>query len=827
LALVLCAGVALGLSGAPLLAVPATLAPALLALGIDPRPRRQGTLAGGLLAVAVAGWFHADAAAGRRRADCRWSITEGPVDLRGVVGDPEGTSRFRLDGVAGLPGGCASTVRVVGARAGPVPAVGTAVRVVGRWSRSGEPDGRDPLRAGVVLASRVEGMPPRGAPEGPGAADTLGFVAPAASGSSAQTAASAPRYPPAATPRRWASPAITAARVRARAAAALTARLPREGGLAAALVVARQDGLDPTVRDAFVASGTVHLLAISGFHVGVVAMLAVGLTRALGGTRRLAASAGAGVAVTYAAVLGFPDAATRAALLVALAAAGRVAGRPVLGVGALSTALLALVLVDPAALGRVGFQLSFGGAFGLALFSEPCARALRAGVSRALRALGWPSRPLRAEGLAASVIDGVAASVAATALTLPLVAWHFEAVPLLGIPATLVAGPLVAAALPGLLLVGGLEAMGLPGAALPAAGAEALLTATRVSAEAWASLPGAVVPVTRAQVLAAGVGALVGACFLAGSWGLRRSVRLLALIAGGAAGLLLRPVAEVAVRDRSLELHVLDVGQGDALALRTPAGRWVLIDTGPDPGDRLVRALRGLGVRRVALLVITHPDLDHLGGAAEVLAAFEVDALADPGTVRGTAAYREILAAAALEGARWRVVERGDRLDLDDVELRVLHPRAADPPAAGERPVDPNDRSVVVRLEWRGFTALLTGDAPVEAEQAFGPEAGPVDVLKVGHHGSRTSTGQALLDQTRPALALVSLGRFNRFGHPAPEVVARLGAAGIPLHRTDLEGNLSIRVEPTGRWALRVARPGRIDRRAPRPLLGSRRSIAP
>jgi competence protein ComEC len=797
LALALAAGVGLGLAGAPILAAP--LAAALLMLPDAPwtRPADRLPVVAGFVILVTAGWAHGRAADARSFADCRWGLRADSVSLVGSVVTLDAPGRLRVRVLAGLPGGCRATLRVVAPR-GADPRPGARVRVRGRWSPTGGVRAGDPLRAGVVLAAEVEPIEAGATAAGAGGSASAGGGADEADDVDGANEADGVDGPggagawpttvgPGETVRR------AAARLRGLVDEALGQRMGGEAALARALVVARRDGLDPEVRAAFTRSGTAHLLAISGFHVGVVALLAMSLVRLARASRRSAATAGAIVACAYAAVLGFPDAATRAALLVSVVASGRALGRPVLAVGALSSALVVLLLVDPTGLARIGFQLSFAGSFGLALLARPISLRLRAwlavvpvprGLSRTDRAPGWWI------SMRDAVVDGVAASLAATVATLPLVAWHFEAVPVLGVVSTLVAGPLVAAALPGLLLVVVLDLAGLPGTAVPAGGAGGLLALARTLVEMFAAAPWAVVPVTRPQVVAGSAGVLLAALALAPARGIGRETRALVLATGVASGLVLLPALDDVFRAGTLELHAIDVGQGDGLALRTPGGHWIVVDTGPDPGERLVRALRGLGVRRVALMVLTHPDLDHIGGAAEILEALPVDLVADPGTVRGSAAYREVLDGARARGAAWRVLSRGDTLRIDGVELAVLWPDSA------YRSDDPNDRSVVLRVAWGGFSALLTGDAPVAAEARFAAEAGPVTILKVGHHGSLTSTGVGLLDAVRPELALVSAGRFNRFGHPAPLVVDRLRRRGIPLYRTDRHGSIEVRVQP-------------------------------
>jgi competence protein ComEC len=274
-----------------------------------------------------------------------------------------------------------------------------------------------------------------------------------------------------------------------------------------------------------------------------------------------------------------------------------------------------------------------------------------------------------------------------------------------------------------------------------------------------------------------------------------------------ASGVLTWPLLLVWQGRGTVELVVIDVGQGDAIALRTPRGRWLLVDAGPAARDGdprahpAVRALRARGVSRLEALVLTHPDLDHIGGAASVLTALDVRAVYDPALPAPKEDFVEVLDVAAARGIPWRAAREGGRIELDGLLLEILHPPDSIPPET-----ESNATSVVLRLEYGRFDALLTGDAYVDVERALLPKLPPLEVLKVGHHGSDTSTDSLLLAHTRPQVALISVGRTNRYGHPSPRVVARLERTGAEVRRTDLEGTLSIVAREDGRYEVRSER---------------------
>src|SRR2546427_609925 len=229
-----------------------------------------------------------------------------------------------------------------------------------------------------------------------------------------------------------------------------------------------------------------------------------------------------------------------------------------------------------------------------------------------------------------------------------------------------------------------------------------------------------------------------------------------------------------------LTVHFLDVGQGDAAVLRTPHGRWMVIDGGPrtpqgDAGRRVVVPfLRSQGVGRVAVVVATHGDADHLGGLPAVVEAFDPELVLEPGEPLGRPLYLEFLAGVEAAGARWHAARAGDRIEVDGVVLEVLSPDSL----WLRLPLDVNDHGVVLRVRYGGMRLLFQADAGLPVEGRLAGTVGRVDLLKVGHHGSRTATSDEWLDELAPRGAVISVGRKNNYGHPAPEGVERVAAHG-------------------------------------------------
>lgn len=589
----------------------------------------------------------------------------------------------------------------------------------------------------------------------------------------------------------------------------IAATFPGEAPLVDALLLARRDGMDSSVREAFTRTGAAHLLAISGFHVGVLAGWALVILRGLGASRRRAALGAAGLVWGYVALLGFPTSAVRAGLLLTAAAAGRIRGRPVHPLGAWASALLVVTLVAPGSLARAGTQLSFAGALGLLLWARPWGDQVAGVVSRALARVGLVEAgsggggPVGATARVSRAILAAAratgASGAAQVATLPLAVWHFQRVAVLALPATLLVTPLISLALPGALLALGGSALGLPGAGLLAQGVEGLLWASRTLLEEMAGLdPGWMLgPLSVSFATAVGVGA-----WRASAAPRRRRWRPGAVAGSILVAVALAPTLPARAGGPALRIHVLDVGQGDAIAIHGPEGRWILVDTGPGSGARLARELAVLGVRRLELLVLTHPDLDHIGGAAHLLRTLPVGAVLGGGGVRGTGVFSDAAAAAAARAVPWRTVRAGDGLELGDLQLHFHHPTGHEP-----RDTPPNERSIVFTLTWGGFDALFTGDVSDHVEVGLLPRLEPVEFLKVGHHGSRTSTAPEFLAEVRPELSVISVGRRNRHGHPAPEVVDRLLASGSRVMRTDRHGRITVVVRRDGRFGIRTPAP--------------------
>jgi competence protein ComEC len=739
------AGVLVGLRHTPGLALCALLAGAgLLLVRTGRLPRRGAVLAAFLLAGVAVGGVRGHAVG----ADCRTALRDGaPLVIRGTP------AALPTAGVA-VPfrgeGRCGGTLRIR-VPAGHLAVLDSAARgwtpvvqVHGRWLaypvHGGWP--RAPIYRGSLVVDSVLPLPATAGRAGP------------------------------------------VIRFRVAQQGRLRSLLPERWGLAEALLLAQKSGLGRETRSRFVAAGLVHLLAISGMHVGLIAAGVLFLGEGAGLPRRRARRTAVAVTALYVLFLGAPSAALRALLQATLLLMSAELQRPAEPFTLLATAGLIIGLLDPMALLDPGFQLSFAGMVGLIGWRRPFHDALPA---------AWPRY----------VREGVAVGLAASALTTPVAALHFGTASWIGIPGSLVAVPLLSAALAG--LVAALAVALLTGAdrGPHALLADLPLRGLEVVAEACARVPGGHGYLSAVTVLALLL-ATAGAILLHRRFHTRRPLLRLAL----AAALALAMVAWAPALVRTggggaLAIHAIDVGQGDAYAIRTPGGRWLLVDAGPrtprsDAGrDRVVPFLLRHGVRRVDAMILTHPDSDHMGGAMAIMDALDVPLVVDLGLPAGKVLFIDLLGAARQAGQRWVAGTAGLTFEVDGVRFHVLYPMPG-----FDATLATNDLSMVLRVEYGSFSALFMGDATIAVEEFLVARHGDrlrSTVLKVGHHGSTTSTGELLLRTVQPELALISNGRRNMYGHPAPSVVRRLEQHQVRVLRTDQLGDITVRATRAGR----------------------------
>lgn len=540
--------------------------------------------------------------------------------------------------------------------------------------------------------------------------------------------------------------------------------VPR-GQLIRALVLGVRDGISSDEREVMFLTGTAHLLAISGLHIGLAAggvhTLVLFAWRRTGRFQvwftapAVAAFAAAFAAFAYALLSGFGIPAQRALIMLCVWLAGTLVRARLQPAELLSLTAVAVLLYDPAAVVDAGFWLSFGAVGALTI---------------ALQGTGG-----------SPAVSLIRAQYAATVGLAPLTLMWFGAIPVLGWLANLVAVPLVGVLVVPAALCGTLLSVG-----LPTLGALPLQLAGHALDWLWLLLGWLAEPrfliesATAINPVSLGLGALGSLLMLTrlpGRWA--ASLLWLPALAGSYI------VPDSRVPPGEFEVTVFDVGQGLAVGVRT-AARVLLYDTGP--GGRhwsvaygtVIPAMSTAGVRHIDLLMVSHPDQDHAGGTGAVVRALRPRRrLGDAGTY------------AAGTGAPFAPCVKGQRWTWDGVKFEVLYPGAGE---GGSR----NDRSCVLKVTGEQATLLLPGDIEGLAEERLLTRGTKLhaDILVAPHHGSRSSSSHGFVTAVRPKVVIFSAGWMNRFGQPHAPVVRRFGRMGASLYNTATDGAIRIRSGP-------------------------------
>ncbi len=728
------------------------------------------------------------------------------------IGAPGAAMRRRAGGVRLFVTGALALDRVRQWRAGRRVRAPALLRLPSTYRNPGAPDDvRALARRGVVLVGAVK------------------------SGALVDVTARAGAVPEAAaSARAWA---------RTQLARCVGRWSPRSGAVATAITIGDRTGLSSDDERRLQEAGTYHVIAISGGNIAILTAILLVVARVLGVPRRAAAGLAIAALLFYAEVTGAPASVARAIAVAVVYLAGRLMDHRGPPLNALAVAAALAVAVSPPSAADPGFLLSFGATLGILVLTPR--------VTGALSSLGWTptggvasgfgristadaaptavprgfSRTIPRRMLGAAVTLLVATLCAEIALA-PLGALLFMRITFAGLLLNFAAIPLM-----GLVQAGSLVVLAIAApfpAIAPLAGYAAHLAAAGlvdssrfVDLVPWLSVH---VPPPAPWV----VGVYYAACVAVLS--IRRHATPFVCAAALAFAVMLAgpsfaardamPPLPARARD-VLRVVFLDVGQGDSTAIFLPGGRVLLVDAGGtflgqtvappvpeettrpaagfDVGERVVApALRAMGVRRVDTVVLTHGDPDHIGGAAAVMRRYAPRAIWDGVPVPPFEPMRVLAAAAASARTSWRTVLAGDTEREGAVEIRVLHP----PPPDWERQRVRNDDSIVVEIRLGAVSIVLPADIGAEGERAVIARVSPapIVILKVPHHGSMTSSTPEFLAALDPRAAIISAGRDNRFGHPAPLVIARYRDGGVPLFRTDRDGAVIVDTDGETVW---------------------------
>ena len=556
---------------------------------------------------------------------------------------------------------------------------------------------------------------------------------------------------------------------------------PSETGLLLGLLAGDRSGIPDALRSDFQRSGLVHVLAISGFHVVLLAGMLMIFLKATGLPHRVVRMVAIALLFLYIPVTGGSPAVRRAVLMFAVPQVGALFQRPANTLNSLGVALLFIMIPEPSVIWNPGFQLSVAATMGILMggFWNPLKN-----LPEELQKNKWWTR------LQSLVVEPTYVTLCATLSTSPFLIHHFKTLSPFAWLGNIVVVPAISMG-----MQAGLFALLSPVdflreyfcyAARFFLRLASLLTRL-LSDSSQASVT--VGPFEPWVLLLCGFLIVVVPFFaknrIARRFSLCSMLLFAAIFAYKGYGAVITP---------TWKLTTLDVGQGDSHLLTTPSGMHILVDAGDtkrqDSGkDIVVPYLHHIGVSSLDALIVTHADQDHFGGAYSIIKTFPVKELwiSECARIDDKENWQQVITEAYRRGILIRDISRGILYKERFFEIKVVHPET-------DRCIDANTQSITFRAKGLGHSALLTGDLTVQGEKEIMKTDAYLksDVLKLGHHGSKTSSGRKFLKQVDPKLAIVSSGRKNRFRHPSKQVIQRLDSLGIPYLNTAEKGTIDI-----------------------------------
>ena len=561
---------------------------------------------------------------------------------------------------------------------------------------------------------------------------------------------------------------------RARAEELTRQALPsQEASILLGMLLGGRAGMEDQQYLDFQKTGIIHLFSVGGLHVAFLLLLVEWLHSLFGASRRTKLASGVAVLMIYATMIGWPAPVVRAVIMAVLCMVAYYSGRETNPLNFLAMAGIVLMLIDPHNLFSLSFQLTFMATWGL-VYLFPLLRKR------------WPVNSL--------CKDLLLLPLAAELAVLPLVAYHFNLFSpvsiITNIFITYLAGAavilgfcafLLAPLLPSLAMVALFPAGMCIEAVLFIVGKLQVIP----GAYCWVANPGIAMVIIYYGALGMLCRGLKTKC--------RRQAVLGFILFLVFIGRLLLPAG--LFEQGYLEVSFIDVGQGDAILIKSPRGRFLLVDGGGshlfDVGTKTVLPyLHHRGIRHLDMIINTHPDIDHLQGLESVAREMKFDYLGIPASLQTRHEYQALKKAAASTGARLVTLSGGQNLVWEEgLDIRILHPERGT--YTGE---DMNGQSVVLELRYQDFSVLLCGDIPSQALSRIVDEAeSPATLVKIPHHGSKGSWSKDFYERIKPRVAVISAGEDNPFGHPAAVVIEGLEQAGIEIMRTDQDGAVTVK----------------------------------
>jgi competence protein ComEC len=572
---------------------------------------------------------------------------------------------------------------------------------------------------------------------------------------------------------------------------------PEMAALNRSIFLGEAEWLDRDVRDDFTRCGLAHIFAVSGLNVVFLVWFLDTFIRLLRLKPSWRSAILIAVAAIFCAVVGFQASVVRATIMMVALLAVPFFRYKIEPLTALATAALVILAISPRALWQAGFQLSF-----ICMLSIILLKPLLDGWLRLSEEEGSNRRKSIARLVNRHVLYGITMILSAQVGLLPLLAYYYHMIPFVGVisnlPAALLVWLIMATTVVLLAATSIMPAVAwLFGNALNLFG-HLLLGLVRE----WALLPAVTISTPDWPIFASALYYIV----LFG-WGIlphepspffeaKRRARLWLTFAAIIAWVVWAPVVLGSGSGNSLRATFFDVGQGDSCLLELPAGPVVLVDGGDvsvRAGERIIAPfLESHGIDRLDAIIATHPDADHIGGLPDVFRDVVVAWLIEGPGQSSAQAYEHLIEAAEGEPARRDVVFAGDWIEAPmGARLLFLHP------PRGAAYSGTNNESLVLMADWGTFEILIAGDIEKAGERDLLVSGADLvcDIFKVSHHGSALATSQAFLDRAQPRLAVISCGRDNPYGHPAPEVLDRLTSAGVAIARTDRDGAVTVRFD--------------------------------